>query len=86
MLLFCFLVVLFIVVEVVLPTFFAKMEALKGRYFNEAASSCFVALSLSQKHIAVMVFRINEARGQKTASKFLNKQHQWQSGTICAVY
>ena len=38
-----------------------------------------------RKHIAVMVFRINEARGQKTASKFLNKQHQWQSGTICAV-
>ena len=56
LLLFWFLVALFIVVEVVLWSFFAKMEALKGHYiilnqmcFDETGSSCIVAMSLSQK-------------------------------------
>ncbi len=55
-LLFWFLVALFIVVEVVLSSFFAKTQALKGHYiilnqtcFDETASSCIVAMSLSQK-------------------------------------
>lgn len=53
--------------------------------FNKTAPSCFVALSFSQKAYCCHGVPNQWGLWSKTGSKFLNKQHQWQSSTICVT-